>query len=142
MNENIFKITMYKLGTFRILSVFKGKGHVNVPLIEIGTQDPSPFNGNQKWRLWWNRNESHVQPLKRLPKLTLLKDKVYTISKKGENNVNCFLLYYYLNGYYHITIEKCIYLTNINVGSEIFDASREAYIVLMTKVECISDIED
>jgi hypothetical protein len=51
-------------------------------------------------------------------------------------------LYYYLNGYYHITIEKCIYLTNINVGSEIFDASREAYIVLMTKVECISDIED
>jgi hypothetical protein len=51
MNENIFKITMYKLGTFRILSVFKGKGHVNVPLIEIGTQDPSPFNGNQKWRL-------------------------------------------------------------------------------------------
>jgi hypothetical protein len=74
--------------------------------------------------------------------LTLLKDKVYIIGKKGENNVNCFLLHYYLNGYYHITIEKCIYLTNINVGNEICDASHEAYALLMTKVECISDIED
>ncbi len=82
MNANIFIIIMYKLGTFKNLNVFKGKGHVNVPLIKIGTQDPSPFEENQKWRLWWNRNESRVQPFKRLPKLTLLKDKVYTIGKK------------------------------------------------------------
>lgn len=82
MNANVSKITMYKLGTFRSLSVFKGKAHVNVPLIKIGTQDPSPLKGNWEWRSWWNRNESHVQLLKRLPKLTLLKDKVYIIGKK------------------------------------------------------------
>jgi hypothetical protein len=51
MNANIFIIIMYKLGTFKNLNVFKGKGHVNVPLIKIGTQDPSPFEENQKWRL-------------------------------------------------------------------------------------------
>jgi hypothetical protein len=50
MNANIFKITMYKLGIFRSLNGFKGKGHVNVPFIKIGTQDPSPFKRNQKWR--------------------------------------------------------------------------------------------
>ncbi len=71
-----------------------------------------------------------------------MKDNVYTISKKGENNVNYFFLHYYLNGYYHITIEKCIYLTNIDVGSEICDASHEAYALLMTKVECINEVED
>jgi hypothetical protein len=50
MNANIFKITMYTLGIFRSLNGFKCKGHVNVPFIKIGTQDPSPFGGNQKWR--------------------------------------------------------------------------------------------
>ncbi len=45
MNANIFKITMYKLGIFRSLNDFKGKGHVNVPFIKIGTQDPSPLRG-------------------------------------------------------------------------------------------------
>jgi hypothetical protein len=50
MNTNIFKITMYKLGIFKSLNGFKGKGHVNVPFIKIDTPDPSPFEGNQKWR--------------------------------------------------------------------------------------------
>jgi hypothetical protein len=45
MNANIFKITMYKLGIFRSLNDFKGKGHVNVPFIKISTQDPSPLRG-------------------------------------------------------------------------------------------------
>jgi hypothetical protein len=66
--------------------------------------------------------------------LTLLKDKVYIIGKKKENNVNCFFLHYYLNGYYHITIEKCIDLKTIDVGSEICDASRNAYALSMTNV--------
>lgn len=91
MDANIFKITMYKLGIFRSLNGFKGKGHVNVPFIKVGTQDPSALEGNQKWRPRWSRNESHVQPLEWFPKLTLTKDKVYTINKKGENNVFFFL---------------------------------------------------
>jgi hypothetical protein len=71
-----------------------------------------------------------------------VKDKVYIIGKKEDHNVNYFFLHYYLNGYYHITIEKCIYLTNIDVGNEICGASHEAYALLITKVECISEVED
>lgn len=99
--------------------------HGNEASFNISTRNMGPLRNQESWPCR-NMNESHcrIKPPKLLINMVLVKDKAYNIGKVGKDEIDSFLVHYYLNGYYHTATITHIYLANIGMGRCVLQAKK------------------